>query len=481
MEQDKITKNQILTVLSKSPHGELAEYVPAGKAAARYEPEFLAHLIAWDRLKGQVRDSKAALPIVSLSEPHFPDGLVENSLAHLALLSPRELLKAYRFAFSVRLPGRMRTVKRLLGRYLKYKEQNGFDRVALTHKAVLKELYALGHVKPGEHADRVLFKGIKPHGSVFEAVSLLATMSPTEAAGTILEKKIPFLVALGALGKKAKETDLVMALIERMTPTELTTNAKMLEKLGVKDVPALRAAYAEAIKRASTSKKTILKTSKAAEAVEDESTKKQLQALQEKQLSNLQSIDGNWVLLVDKSGSMEGAIDLGREIAALLARMVKGTVSLVFFNTSAKLVDVTGKTLDEIKELTQYERASGCTSIGCALEAAIAKGVEIDGIALVTDGGENATPYFTDVYKALVQVTGKVVPIYLHHIGDKSLFAPFIYAAQRAGVNISSFELGEKVDYYSLPNLVATMRTNKYSLVDEVFAVPLVTLEEVFK
>ena len=37
------------------------------------------------------------------------------------------------------------------------------------------------------------------------------------------------------------------------------------------------------------------------------------------------------------------------------------------------------------------------------------------------------------------------------------------------------------VDYYSLPNLVQTMRSNRYSLIDEIMQVPLLTLAEVLK
>src|SRR5580765_6678620 len=113
-----LTKNQILSELSKSPHGKLSEYVPLGQKAAANEPEFMAHLIAWDRGHGQIRDAKSALPIVSLSVPGFPVELAENSLAHLGLLGPRELLKAFRFALELKLPGKMRSVRRVVESYL---------------------------------------------------------------------------------------------------------------------------------------------------------------------------------------------------------------------------------------------------------------------------------------------------------------------------------------------------------------------------
>ena len=484
-----LTKNKILSELSRSPHGKLTEYIPVGQVAAQQEPEFLAHLIAWDKVNGQVRDAKVAIPIVSLSVPTYPDEFVENSLAHLGLLSPRELLKSYRFALSfpsttkqVRLPGRMRKVTKVISAYLKEREEDkrNFDRVAIQHRHTLKELYALCHIKPNARANAILFKGEKPAGSVFEAVSLLGSMSPTEAAGTILERKIPFLIAMGALGKKAKEADLVLALINRMSPTELVTNTKMLEKLGIKTNPALRGAYESALQKAASSKQGSFKATRAIEAMEDETIKEKLRGLQEKQIEHLGNVEGNWLVLGDKSGSMVYALELARRVASTLSKMVKGKIWLVFFDTHPTALDVTGKSLDEILKMTKYVTANGGTSIGCGLNYLLERKEEIDGIAIISDGGENNSPYFPDVYKRYAEWSGKYVPVYLYHCeGDNPAL---IKTMNTAGIDMQVFDMKkQKVDYYSLPNLIKTMRTNRYSLVDEVMQSKLLKLEDVFK
>jgi hypothetical protein len=47
---------------------------------------------------------------------------------------------------------------------------------------------------------------------------------------------------------------------------------------------------------------------------------------------------------------------------------------------------------------------------------------------------------------------------------------------------MQTFDLRDgKTDYYSIPNLVQTMRSNQYSLVDEIMATPLLSLSEVLK
>ena len=479
MAETGLTKNQILSQLSKSPHGKLREYVDAGVMAAIQEPEFLAHLIAWDRTNGQIRDAKVALPVVSLMAPGYPEELTSNSLAHIGLLGPRELLRAYRFALEVRPAGRMRKLRSLVEIYLRAKESDrrNWNRLALQHRKTLKELYAVAHIKPSTDADAILFKGSRPAGSVFEVVARLKDLPPEEAASEIVLRKIPFLIALGALGAKAKDTELVQALIGRMSATELVTNTKMLEKMGVKSNPALRGAFEEALKKAATSKANVLKTTRAAEAMEDEGLKEKLRGLQDKQLQAM-GVEGNWLVLGDKSGSMDRAIEIAKRIAATLAKMVKGKVWLVFFDTQPQTLDVTGLPLDAIQKAAQYIRANGGTSIGCGLQRMLETKEEIDGIAIISDGGENTAPFFHQVYPRYAVFAGKEPTVYFYHCGrrDFSLHR----SMQAAGLDMQVMDIDESIDFYSIPNLVKTMRTNRYSLCDDIMNTPLLKLSDVF-
>jgi hypothetical protein len=53
---------------------------------------------------------------------------------------------------------------------------------------------------------------------------------------------------------------------------------------------------------------------------------------------------------------------------------------------------------------------------------------------------------------------------------------------QRAGIEMTTFDLrGSKLDYYSIPNTVKTLRSNQYSLVEEILSTPLLTLNDVLK
>jgi hypothetical protein len=234
-----LTRNQMIQELSRSPHGKLGEFTKIGFAAAIQDPEFYAHLISWNQINGEVRDSKVALPVISLACPDFAlagDALVENSFAHLALLDPRTLLRAIKFSRDIEITGHGKRLRRLVASYLRAREAvyPWWERTAVQHRESLKTLYTVFHIKPAAFADLNVIKNKPVKGTVFEDIANLKHMSVKEAAGTILNRKIPFLVAIGALGDKSKDPDLVMAMLEMMTPAEVVTNIKMLERLGVR-------------------------------------------------------------------------------------------------------------------------------------------------------------------------------------------------------------------------------------------------------
>ncbi len=487
MAETGLTRQRILSELSKSPHGSLKEYLPIGKQAVLQEGEFYQHMLSWDRTHGQIRDSKVALPVIGLAFEKDEE-LLDNSFAHIALLGPRELARAYRFGLEIRLPGKMRQLRRLVEDYLHQKEQDkGWDHLAIQHRGTLKELYSLAHAKPEKERTNVVLYGRNfdktkaplPKGSVFEVVANLKNMSPTEAAGSIMKYRIPFLIAMGALGAKAKEPDLVLALIGAMSATELTTNVKMLEKLGLKTNPALRGAFDAALAKAATSKKNTLKTTQAVEAVQDEGLKEKLRGLQAKQIAAMGGPEGDWLVLADKSGSMSRSIEASRHVAASLVTVCKGKVYLVFFDTNPMTVDVTGLSLDQITKATRHISANGGTSIGCGLNRMLQEKIAVDGIAIVSDGAEHSAPRFTEVYAKYTKFADRDVPVYFYHVeGEPNGLTGDM---QRAGLEMQTFDIRGGTDYYSIPNLAQTMRTKTYGLVDEILATPLLSLNSVLK
>lgn len=476
-EKRGLTKPQVLSELTKSPHGDLSEYLKVGVQAASEDPDFFGHLVAWNHVKGQVRDAKVALPVIALRAGGDED-YVENALAHLADLRPREFARALMFARQIGVNQRL--MRRLVERYLRDLEADFFDweRTSLLHRSTIKGFYSKYHIKPNKVADDTLFKDA-PIGGRFAAVKLLKNQTPEQIAGAIRGYKLPFMVVKAALGAKIKEPDVLCAVIQGMTTPELITNMASLERWGVKTVPALRAALEQAMTKAKDAKasKGTLKTTKAAEALAgDEQLSGKLKDLQEKQLDKLQMIEGNWLVIADRSGSMEGAIEGGRQVAAILCRSVKGGVALSFVNNSPQTYDVTGKTLEEITKLTKGIMAFGGTSLGCALKQAQDNKLQVDGIVVISDGEDNQNPYFHMAYLAYVEAMGVEPTVYFYKMGSGS---PLVEYCAKFNIDLQTFELGQSVDYYSLPNLVQTMRVGRYSLLDEVLATSLKTVDQV--
>jgi hypothetical protein len=519
-----LSRQQVFSQLIKSPHGNLNEYLQVGLQAAKEDPDFYAHLVAWNAQKGEIRDAKSALALIALTNPTTPE-YVDNAFAVLASLSVRDLIKALRWVegkpviqkatgkfqgkavkVTSEIPSQFpkaklnkRALKRFIGQYLSNLEANRaeWDRVALQNKQALKYLYRKYRVIPSKRANGVLFgpsakrpdnPGI-PQGSIFEKLPLLKTMDATQAAGTIMAGKVPFLTAGAALHGKIKDPVVIQALIDRMSPAELLNNTKMLEKWGLKENAALRATYEKALEKAKTSKKATasLKADKAASVVTDEKLKAKLTAVSEAKIDQKQ-IKGNWLVLADKSGSMETSIAVAREVAAILARYAE-KVYLVFFDTQPTRYEVTGKTLNEIKTMTAGIRAVGGTSLGVGLNYARVNSLEVDGIAVVTDGGENSAPWFYQELPKLNAALGKDLPVYYYRVRplnesmnrliERETFPELMTAAS---LDFQTFTIdSQNVDYYSLPNLVQSMRVNKYSMMDEIMDTPLRTTEDVFK
>ena len=482
MERTEVSRNQLVNQLLHVGHGNLDIYNEIGLKAAQVESELFGHLIAWNHKKGEVRDSKVALPVLALRGN--PDReLYENAVAHLTLLDPRNLLRGiyYHKSLPRTTGGGGKVLKEGIEFYLRVRERSRgwWSKTALQHRKSLKALYALNHVKPAPFAQNILFKRTYPPNSTFDILGDLKNMNPQEAAGTILNRKIPFTIAVGALGGLKNKPDIVLALMEQMSGAELVNNTQMLQRYGVFESPPLKAAYDKAIERTRKDKVSSLKATRAAEVVTDKKASKKLEQIQEQRLQELGGIDGDWLVLGDRSGSMTSSIVVARNVASLIAQQVKGKVYLVFFNTSPMNFDVTGKNLEQITEMTRRLVATGGTSVGCGLDLLYEKGILINGIAICSDGGDNTIPYFHEAYGRYIKKFGMEPPVYLFHVpGDADLLSGF---CDRVGILIEKFQLGRDVDFYSLPNIVKTLRTSRYTLIEEIMEMSLLGFTDVFK
>lgn len=493
MTEKGIDRNSILSQFMRIAHGDLELYWTTGNEAARIDPDFMAHFTAWAAVKSEVRDSKVAWPVVALhgldrtSEHEY----VDNALAHLMLLGPRELVRAYEW--NRKLTGQgdhlynkyRKGLQAAMQKYLRVREEKKawWDKAVVSNRDAMLTLYAVSHTKPSARAQAILFDRKYPEDTVFAAIKNLRTMTAEKAAVAILEYGIPMPIAV-TNAPTVKDPKVLLAVIEGMTPNQLLKYTNALKSLGVFNDPALRGAYDKAIGRAVDSKKgktATLAAEKALEKVGEDNpiVAARIKAVQNAQLQKLGGIEGDWAVLVDCSGSMETAIEAGRRTASLIAAQAKGKLYFIAFSEAPRLFDLSGKTYDEILKATKALVANGGTSIGCGLDYLMRDDKAVQGIAIVSDGGDNHSPYFHEAYPKYCKALGIDPTVYFLHVEGQEADHLSGYCAQ-SHIKIEKYELGAHVDYNSLPGIVQLMRTNRYKTLDEIMATPLLTLAEVF-
>jgi len=461
---------EMLNSLLTTPHRKLEKVAEIHQLIVELDPIFYGNLAVWYQRNGDVRDHKEVFVAHLLTS-----NLTEHRDAGFVMLQefpPYQVARVVDFMKQHRnkLPRSARTA---VQRYLKVRESNPalFDRAALRGRKAMKHLYASLHIKPGERANAILFRDQPPVGSLAEVLKQLAKAeSAAEQARLIVEFKLPYAIAIGAI-KQLTPTVLV-ALINSMTPQEVINNLKSLKARGAMDHPEVKALIDGKLDEASKSARVAaFKAQVAADAADlDEDTLARLEKVTNEQVKRRGVITRPTALLVDKSGSMENAIELGKRLAALISGITQANLFVYAFDTIPYPVTAQGKELTDWERAFQHIKAGGGTSIGAPLEAMRKKHQVVDQIIVVTDEGENAAPYFGEVYKTYCRELAVMPNVVIVRVGGYCNWLESQLKGQQAPVETFTFA----GDYYSLPNLVPLLtRPSRLDLLMEILDTPL--------
>lgn len=461
---------EMLNSLLTTPHRKLEQVAEIHKLIVELDPIFYGHLAVWYQRNGDVRDHKEVFVAHLLTSD-----LVEHRDAGFIMLQefpPYQVARVVDFMKQHRnkLPRSARTA---VQRYLKVRESNPalFDRAALRGRKAMKHLYASLHIKPSERANAILFRDQPPVGSLAEVLKQLAKAeSAAEQARLIVEFKLPYAIAIGAI-KQLTPTVLV-ALINSMTPQEVINNLKSLKARGAMDHPEVKELIDGKLDEASKSARVAaFKAQVAADAADlDEDTLARLEKVTNEQVKRRGVISRPTALLVDKSGSMENAIELGKRLAALISGITQADLFVYAFDNIPYPVTAQGKELTDWERAFQHIKAGGGTSIGAPLEAMRKKRQIVDQIIVVTDEGENAAPYFGEVYKTYCRELAVMPNVVIVRVGGYCNWLESQLKGQQVPVETFTFA----GDYYSLPNLVPLLtRPSRLDLLMEILDMPL--------
>jgi hypothetical protein len=369
-----------------------------------------------------------------------------------------------------------RSLRTEIVRYLREREADPdwFDGTVLGARKPLKRMYALLHVKPGPRAQRILFDQDPPRDSrVFALRELAKATSPAEQARAIVENQIPYRVAATVV--RQMTPTVLAALIDRMSPQELINNVGSLGKRGAMDSPELKALIDAKLEQARDARRVSAFKATTAVAATNVSAdvRAKLDAVADAQVKAKGRIRRPTALLIDKSGSMAVAIELGKRIGAMLSTVCEAPLYVYAFDTMAYPVDAGNGAAD----LASWERAlagitaGGGTSCGVGLETMRLKGQVVEQVILVTDEGENTGPLFAPTLQKYAKALGVAEPN-VCIVRTPGASDGVEKQCRQAGLGVDVFQFGG--DYYALPNLIPLLsRPSKLELLMEIMDYPL--------
>jgi hypothetical protein len=349
-----------------------------------------------------------------------------------------------------------RSLKTEVARYLAEREANPewFDSTAMVARKALKRLYTVLHIKPGERAQKILFEEKPPEDSRVGVLKKIVHMQdPAEQAKAIQSARIPFRVALSVVGERSPRV--LQALIERMSPQEVINNLKLLQRHGAFADPELKLMIDLKLEEAKTSKRvSTFKAETAMQAVDvGDDIRQKLEEVADEQIKAKGRIRRKTALLVDKSGSMDIAIDLGKRIAAMISAVCEQELYVYAFDTMAYPIEAKARDWASWKKAFEGINAGGETSVGVPLELMRRRKQAVEQIIIVTDEEEYNPPFFVESLLKYRQALGVDPAICFVKVPDST--TKLEDQCKRAGIVAGVFDF--KGDYYSLPNLVALL------------------------
>lgn len=517
----------MLNALLTTPHRKLEGLFPLHQEMVQKDPRFYVRLAAWYADVGEIRDHKETF-IVNLTLSDFP-GHRDVGLALLRELPPYEVVRVVDFingrkktrkvrvkeekvAVKQEKPGLVRralkkirgkkaepvaavqvaepkfetkieqsglfrnpprSLKTEVARYLREREADDgwFDSTALVARKAMKRLYALLHVKPGERAQKILFDEEPPTDSrLFALRELSKAATPADQARAIIENRIPYRIASTVV--KQMTPTVLLALIEIMTPQELINNLGSLRKRGALDNVDLKAMIDLKLEEAKRDTRVSAFKAQVASKSADASPElaQVLNEITDARVKAKGSIKRPTALLLDKSGSMNVALEVGTQLGSLISAVTEADLFAYAFDGIAYPVEAKGKTVAEWAAALKGITAGGSTSCGVAIEWMTRQKQRVEQFVFVTDEGENATPYFKQAYENYVQAMEVKPSVTIVKVGQAS--GQLEKVCRELGIPMNVFEF--RGDYYSLPNVVPLLSMpSQAELLMEILNYPL--------
>lgn len=403
MTETNRARNVLYQQLMQVPHRDYAPAVTQFRAASNEDPDFVMRACVYLASGNtKIRDQEDISIITLLqSPPIYPwareagrvlllgSDFYEVEPGHLHGMPPFRIIRVLQFvAQSDRKVPRL--AKSLATDYVRGLEDDNrrFDGVVIRNRKGIKWLYTNYHIRPNDRADDILFKEKMPENSILGVLKQIAnSTNVNEQARLVIEHKIPYRVAISVLPKMNPVVG--VALIDAMSPTEALNSRSWVERSGLLEIPEVKDTFVAKVSQATSS----IASAEHRTSAQGQDADVQAAVEQAKQtaVEQAERIEGDVLLIVDRSGSMQNAIATAIEFGARIAPLCDGEIMVVTHNTFAQEIVVTDKSsLSSWQQAFVGIRANGGTNMQRALELALERGFMPQKIVLVTDGGENS-------------------------------------------------------------------------------------------
>jgi hypothetical protein len=193
------------------------------------------------------------------------------------------------------------------------------------------------------------------------------------------------------------------------------------------------------------------KAEKALESVPvSAAVRQKLEAVADSQVKARGRIARPTALLIDKSGSMSQAIEIGKRLGSLLAAVADKELFVYAFDSIAYPVEAAGPDLKAWERALTGITAGGNTSVGVGVEQLRKKRQYVEQIVVVTDEGENAEPKFVPALLKYREELKADPSVYFVKVTGAT--AQLEDECRKAGIMTDAYQFSG--DYYALPNLV---------------------------
>lgn len=322
--------------------------------------------------------------------------------------------------------------------------------VQLLNGPALQHLYSdksntLGKFDPPEWVRQAIFEGKFPEGTKRAALKTIAngSASLSEKLALVQGHKLDDRVLSSVLDGTPQSWILRIA---AMTPRQAVNMRAAIEGSGVLEMPEVLEVYTQKVAQAADSVGALNRESAKGKNVQVEQA---VQQAREK-AAKVDPIEGEILVMVDKSSSMTQAIQEAAPIAARIAAAATDRVFMSFFDSSARVTEATGMSLNEIESKTSRIRPGGMTSMEQGYLAAKRAGVSPNKIVVITDCGENVGNMGSSLARDSWE--GSIVTV--KTVGARG---EFISGLQEAGYYTDEIELPRTHDPFVADQVVALL------------------------